>query len=461
MRYRLLIIALLGLLAVPAAAQASPRQAMSFEAPSELLDYSRVDATLGEIKAFGVTQVRQLVYWQEFAPRPRSKKKPRFNAANPAAYPAGTWDRLDLLMARAEQHGISVMLTPTGPVPKWATKSRKDNVTRPNAKQFGLFVKALARRYGDQVRMWSIWNEPNQPQFLLPQYRRGKPYSPTLYRGLYRAAYKSIRSVAANKRDKILIGETSPRGNVHIVHPITFLQGIACLNASYKKTRKCGRLPADGYAHHAYTTRSGPHFIPPDKRDVTIGVLGRLVRALDRVGRKHGLPKRLKIYLTEFGIQSFPDKISGVSYERQPAYYAISEHIAYVNSRVALFSQYLMRDDAPRTKGYRYRGFESGLRRNNGKAKPAYSAFSNPLAAERYGKRDVLWGRIRPEATTVKVTLQVKRKGQKKWSTLRELTTTSRGVYGLSTHHRSGQRFRVRWKDAAGHRHTGPPIKSY
>src|SRR5919205_1748935 len=201
MRYRLLIIALLGLLAAPAAAEASPRQVMSFEAPSELLDYSRVDATLGEIKAFGVTQVRQLVYWQDFAPRPRSKRKPKFNAANPAAYPAGTWDRLDLLMARAKARGIDVMLTPTGPVPKWATKSKKDNLTRPNAKQFGQFVTALARRYGAQVSMWSIWNEPNQPQFLLPQYRKRKPYSPLLYRSLYRAAYKAIRSVPADKKD--------------------------------------------------------------------------------------------------------------------------------------------------------------------------------------------------------------------------------------------------------------------
>src|SRR3954467_7855515 len=123
MRYRLLIIALLGLLAVPAAAQASPRQVMSFEAPSEILHYSRVDTTLAEIKAFGVTQVRQLVYWQQFAPRPRSKKKPKFNAANPAAYPPAPWARLDLLVARARQRGVKVMLTPTGPVPKWATKS--------------------------------------------------------------------------------------------------------------------------------------------------------------------------------------------------------------------------------------------------------------------------------------------------------------------------------------------------
>jgi hypothetical protein len=461
MRYRLIIIALLSLLTVPVAAQASPRQSMSFEAPSELLDYSRVDATLTEIKAFGVSQIRQLVYWQSFAPRPRSKKKPKFNAANPDAYPAGTWSRLDGLMASAKAHGIEVMLTPTGPVPKWATSTKKDNVTRPSARAFGQFVTALARRYGDQVQMWSIWNEPNQPQFLLPQYRKKKPYSPMLYRGLYRAAYNAIRSVAANKRDKILIGETSPRGNVHIVHPLTFLRGIACLNARYHRTKKCSRLPADGYAHHAYTTRTGPRFIPPDKNDVTIGVISRLVKALDRVGRAGGLPKRLKIYLTEFGIQSYPDKISGVPFDRQPAYYAIAEHIAYVNSRVAMFSQYLMRDDLPRSSGYRYRGFESGLRRSNGKAKPAYKAFANPLAVERSRNHDVLWGRIRPETAPTKVTIQIRRKGKKSWSTVRTVSTTSRGVFGLSTSHRNGSRYRVRWTGADKRRHTGPAISAY
>jgi hypothetical protein len=461
MRYRLIIIALLSLLTVPVAAQASPRQSMSFEAPSELLDYSRVDATLTEIKAFGVSQIRQLVYWQSFAPRPRSKKKPKFNAANPDAYPAGTWSRLDGLMASAKAHGIEVMLTPTGPVPKWATSTKKDSVTRPSARAFGQFVTALARRYGDQVQMWSIWNEPNQPQFLLPQYRKKKPYSPTLYRGLYRAAYNAIRSVAANKRDKILIGETSPRGNVHVVHPLTFLRGIACLNARYHRTKKCSRLPADGYAHHAYTTRTGPRFIPPDKNDVTIGVISRLVKALDRVGRAGGLPKRLKIYLTEFGIQSYPDKISGVPVDRQPAYYAIAEHIAYVNSRVAMFSQYLMRDDLPRSSGYRYRGFESGLRRSNGKAKPAYKAFANPLAVERSRNHDVLWGRIRPETAPTKVTIQIRRKGKKSWSTLRTVTTTSRGVFGLSTVHRNGSRYRVRWTGADKRRHTGPAVSAF
>src|ERR1044072_7816522 len=217
MRTRLIVISLLCLLAFPAASRASPRQAMSFEAPSELLDYSRVDVTLDEIKAFGVTRIRQLVYWQSFAPPPQSKKKPNVNLADPNSYT--TWGPLDQLMASAQARGIKVMLTPTGPVPKWATAKKKDNLTRPSAKLFGQFVKALARRYGAQVDMWSIWNEPNQPQFLLPQYRKGKPYSPVLYRGLYRTAYNEIRSVKANRKDKILIGETSPRGTAHNLHP--------------------------------------------------------------------------------------------------------------------------------------------------------------------------------------------------------------------------------------------------
>jgi Cellulase (glycosyl hydrolase family 5) len=459
MRITLLVIALLVLLAAPA--QASPRQVMTFEAPEELLDDARRTTTLDEIRAFGVTQVRQTVFWQQYAPGPNRKTKPNFNASNPDAYPAGTWARLDSIVAEAAARGIKVMLTPTGPGPKWAMGGKKDNLTRPSARQFGQFVTALARRYGEQVSMWSIWNEPNQPQFLLPQYRKGRPYSPQLYRGLYRAAYSAIRSVDANRSDKILIGETSPRGNENIVHPLRFLRGMACLNGKYKKTRKCSRLPADGYAHHAYTTRIGPRFEPEAKDDVTIGVLDRLVTALDRAGRARGLPRSLRIYLTEFGIQSEPDRISGVSFERQPAYYAIAEHMAYVNPRVALFSQYLMRDDQPREKGYRFRGFESGLRRSHGARKPAYRAFPNPLAVERYGPTDVLWGLIRPQAGVTEVTVEVRRKGKSRWTRLKRLNTTTRGVFGLRATHREGQAYRVRWTSAAGKSYTGPAIRAY
>src|SRR5215216_2439613 len=84
-----LALALAAAAALPAAGQASPRQPVAFEAPRELLSFEERDRVLDEIRDFGVTNVRQLVYWQDFAPRPKSKRKPRgrFNASDPATYP--------------------------------------------------------------------------------------------------------------------------------------------------------------------------------------------------------------------------------------------------------------------------------------------------------------------------------------------------------------------------------------
>jgi hypothetical protein len=120
-----------------------------------------------------------------------------------------------------------------------------------------------------------------------------------------------------------------------------------------------------------------------------------------------------------------------------------------------------MRDDAPRSSGYRYRGFESGLRRNDGRKKPAYNGFYSPLAVERARNHDVLWGRIRTRAERQQVTIEVRRKGKKKFSKLRTVTTNDRGVFGLTATHRKGQSFRVRWSSSTGRTRVGPAIKAY
>jgi hypothetical protein len=460
MRRLLLLLPVLAALSLPGAARASSRQVTTFEAPRELLNGSTREATLDQITAFGVHQVRQLVYWRDFAPDPQSRTKPSFDASDPGAYPAGTWDRLDALIAAAKAHDVSVTLTLTGPVPKWATRAKRDNLTDPDAQEFGAFATAVGRRYGDDVSTWSIWNEPNQPQFLLPQYRNGKPASPKLYHKLYQAAYAGLRSTPANARDTILLGETSPRGNHHIVHPLAFLRGTLCLDSKWRKAKSCKALAADGYAHHAYTTSQGPRFKPANADDVTIGVLTRLVHALDRAATAGALPAQLPIHLTEFGVQTTPDKISGVSLSRQAAYIAVAEHIAYVNPRVVAFSQYLMSDDPPRTSGYRYGGFESGLIASDGKQKPAYQGFRLPLAVEAYGKSDVLWGLVRPLRAHTRVTILRQPKG-KAWRELKTLDTTATGVYALNAAHHDGQRYRVRWTAPDGTTYTGPPIQAY
>ncbi len=114
-----------------------------------------------------------------------------------------------------------------------------------------------------------------------------------------------------------------------------------CLSSSYHRSKRCGRLNADGYAHHAYTQRSGPGYVAASSNDVNIGTLSRLTTALDRAGRTGAIRRSMPIYLTEFGIQSYPDPYAGVSLSKQAQFLSVSEWIAYRNPRVRSFSQYL------------------------------------------------------------------------------------------------------------------------
>jgi hypothetical protein len=237
---------------------------------------------------------------------------------------------------------------------------------------------------------------------------------------------------------------------------------MLCLDRSYHRTGKCAELHPNGFAHHAYTTAKGPRFVPPNPDDVTLGVLSRLTTALDRAARAKMLPSHLPVYLTEFGIQSRPDRIQGVTFAKQAAYIAIAEHMAYVNPRVRSFSQYLMSDDPPRrSKLNRYAGFESGLRTHAGKKKPAYDAFRLPLAVESYGVSDVLWGLVLPYRKATTVTIEVDPPGKPSWRKLKTVTTTATGVYALRAPHRNGQRYRVKWRSPDGKHFAGPPISAY
>jgi hypothetical protein len=195
---------------------------------------------------------------------------------------------------------------------------------------------------------------------------------------------------------------------------------------------------------------------------VTIGVLSRLTKALDRAAKAGALPRRLPVYLTEFGVQTKPDPIAGVSLAQQADFLAMSERIAYRNPRVKSFSQYLMYDDKPRAsrkKTEKYGGFESGLRTSSGRRKPGYDAFRLPLAVRQSGSSDKLWGRVRPARGATSVTVEI-RSGSS-WKALKTVQTKSNGVFELSTSHREGRSYRLKWTAPNGDTFTGPPIRSY
>lgn len=460
-RCRPVLLALLGLIAgLPSlvaapAAQARADQAMSFEAPRDLLDPARRDAALAELDSLGVRNLRVILRWKDVAPGGDSATRPEFDAENPDAYGWGQYEQL-INAARARDWGVIVTLS--SPVPKWATAARRDTVTRPSPAEFRRFATAAGRKFGEQISTWSIWNEPNLAEFLRPQISRGKAVGPSLYRELYLAGRGGLLA-AGQSGDRILFGETAPKGSANRLAPLAFLRGALCLDSKYRKRKGCARVTTEGVAHHAYTTRQGPSFVPANKDDVTIRVISRLSSALDRAARAGAISPRLPLYLTEFGIQSTPDTLFGVSLSQQNEYRAISERIARENARVVAFSQYLLRDDDNTPDG-RHGGFETGLRFANGKAKPSLAGFRLPLAARvRKDRRISIWGMARPATSATTVQLQVS--SGSGFRLLRTVQTDARGSFTITTSGSAKTRWRLRWAAPDGRTYTSPAVRAY
>jgi hypothetical protein len=450
-RILLVVVTCLALLVPAVAAQANSQQFTTVEAPSELLFSGSPDIALDQIKDLGAGAIRIQLTWNLVAPDPTASRAPVFNATDPNAYPAANWARYDAAINGARARGLKVLLTITGGAPKWATASKRDTLTRPDATAFGKFATAVGRRYRTQVSWWSVWNEPNLGKLLKPLYQGRTLASPAIYRQLYLKAYAGLRGAGVTA--PVLIGELAPRGNslrdTGTIPPLRFLRATLCLDGSYHKSRTCGKVPTQGFAMHPYTTATGPRFVPPNKDDVTIGVLPRLVQALDRAASAGALSRRLPIYVSEFGVQSFPDRISGVPLPTQSDYRSIGEQIAYKNARVKSFSQYLLRDD--RTIAGGYGAFESGLFLFKTSApKPSYYGFRLPLTVtKKAGGRVTLWGLVRPaHGRSGSLAIQIKDRG-KGWTSLASQRYSGSGYWTRSAANKAGRQWRVEWTNPA------------
>ena len=458
MRKRILLAVAVTCLAglVPAAsASANSRQLTTVEAPFELLN-GAPDSALDLLQSLGVTAIRIQLPWASVAPSPNASRAPAFNATDPNAYPAAGWSRYDIAISHARARGMKVLLTIAGPAPRWATASHRDGITNPSATAFGKLATAVGRRYGSQVSWWSIWNEPNLGKMLGPTRELA---SASIYRALYLKAYAGLRSARVSA--PILIGELAPIGNhlarIGTTSPLRFLRAMLCLNGSYRKSRTCAAVPAQGFAMHPYTRAVGPRMIPPTPDDVTIGVISRLVKALDRAAAARALPRRLPVYVTEFGVQSFPDHLAGVPLPVQSDFRSLAEYMAYSNARVASFSQYLLRDD--QTLNGATGRFESGLFLFKGNVpKPALQSFRLPLVVLAHGSASAtLWGFVRPaHGVGGKVTIQFADRGHG-FRTLGTQHYAASGYWKRHVANRRGRAWRVLWTAPDGTAYTGPP----
>ncbi|HET7647960.1 MAG TPA: glycosyl hydrolase [Gaiellaceae bacterium] len=339
--------------------------------------YGPVDRTFPLLQQLHVQEIRLNLYWG--GKYGVAKTRPQ-RATNPAD-PAYDWALYDRTVAYAAQYGIHVLFSVYG-TPSWAGGGRGPNVAPRRATDLRNFALAAATRYDGRyldaqgkvipaVKEWLAWNEPNNPIFLTPQFRRvGKKWvvqSAADYARICTAIYNGVHA-APITGERVACGGTAPRGNNNpsssrpSVSPLAFLRAV----------KKAGLKSFDAWAHHPYY--AGPSDQPTTKpvtakgapaTAVTLGNIGDLIRELTRLyGNK-------RVWITEYGYQTNPpDGIFGVTYAKQAAYLKQAFAIARRNPRIDMMLWFLLRDD-PNPNGW-----QSGLVTVNWAKKPAFTAFA-------------------------------------------------------------------------------------
>ena len=212
-----------------------------------------------------------------FAPGPNRKTKPQLRRVRPDAYPAtrGHARRADRRRRGARDQGHRSR-SPAR-CPRWATREQEGQPDRPEREGSSAQFVDRARRAATAPRSTRgrSGTSPTSRSSCMPQYRKRQAGTRrALPQALPRRLRRRSAASPANGDDTILIGETSPRGNENVVHPLAFLRGIAVPERQVQEDAVV-RASCRPTATPTTPTRRaiGPRFVPADKNDVTIGVL--------------------------------------------------------------------------------------------------------------------------------------------------------------------------------------------
>ena len=340
--------------------------------------YGEPDLVFPQLAKTGTQLLRVNLWWSGpgISVATRKPKRP----ADPTD-PAYNWDTYDRTVRFSIVNNIQPIFSIIG-TPPWANAAKGWNVAPTNARDLRLFAAAAQKRYSGtfvnadgitlpRVSLWMAWNEPNNPVFLKPQYRRaGKIWaiqSGRDYAKICNAVVQGVKS--AQRSSKVACGATGPRGNNNpnssrpSVAPLPFLRAM----------KAGGAKGFDAYAHHPYylspvetpSTKPspGPKGQPPTA--VTLGNIDVLIKELDRL---YG--RRVRVWVTEYGYQTNPpDRIVGVTLSKQAKYLTQAAAIVRANPRIDVFLWFLLRDEE------RLGGWQSGLTTFDDKRKPSFNAF--------------------------------------------------------------------------------------
>jgi len=480
----------------------------------QLLLYSpqqTVVKTLDTLRGLGVDRVRVTVLWGALAPDATSTTEPSgFNASDPAAYSSTAWAPYDRLTRLAAARGIGVDFNVTAPGPLWGmaqpAPAKYANHYRVNAGDFGQFVAAVGTRYSGtyrppgtrgkplpRVNSWSIWNEPNQPGWLAPQWGsvagQRVMVSPGLYRANLDAAYTALLHTGHSpSTDTILIGELAPEGSEATtsespITPLPFLRALYCLDSNYQPLRGAAAtgagclasaspsafvsahpalFQATGLAHHPYSFFLPPSASMSDQNFAPISDLPRLESTLDRIFAVYSVHRQLPLYLTEYGYETNPpNPYRGVSLSKQALYLDEAEYMAWKDPRVRAMAQFLLVDSAPDPSfhkgsiGY-WSTFQTGLEFLGGAHKPSFDAYRLPIyvpsPAFHSGGSLFVWAMLRPAPNDTVQHAQIQwSSGEGDYRTIASVSTSDpSGFLTANVKPPGSGSVRVQWVSPAG-----------
>ena len=458
----LLILALAGLVATPAAAGTAARAIVDPDL-AEQTSAQRA-ASLAEIGGQLKAQyVRLDVHWDRAEPAP-------------GWYDPAYLDDVEELVDLAVGKGLKVVICFAYP-PEWASDATLWNAPPAGfargyqpfyapradaADDFGAMVGTVATRFKDKVFAYECWNEPNLWLFMYPQQKKvGDDFAIERYALLLRACHDAVDGVdgvgGADPAALVIGGTTAPIGEADATVPSPYRTRPAYWAMRMKALGLAEFF--DAYSHHPYipggTTDIRPEAPPSDPRTtVQLGNISTLLKIF---------PDR-DFYLTEFGYNtSFSQMFGGraLTQAQQADYLRRAYKFASRYAQVKALFWYLRRDSSPSGSADDRDGVYTGLRTVTNARKRSWFAFAGgmrlTLAASspvRAGASTRLSGALTCSrlATTTRTggldgkALEMQRRVNASWKTVKTVTTRAGGRYVTWVRLTSDARFRVIWR---------------
>ena len=309
----------------------------------------------------GPKVVRFNVAWEQVAPRqPKAPDDP--------ADPAYDFRRADAMAKQtAAIHARSLFTIVNAP--GWANGGRAPRYAPSSADEYGRFCGAVAWRYSGTytppgalhplpaVKNFTVWNEPNRGQYLLPQ-GPGGVTAARAFAGLVRACSDAVHAVSPDAQ--VAAGPIASRGAQGGASPIAFLEAYVA----------AGGPRPQALAFNPYMNGLVPAYRPaeaPADGAITLRNLDQLEAWLRKT---YG--GTVPIWFTEFAWRTAPTPGLGTI---SPAEQGdlLRRTVDLVRTRypyAKLLVWFLVRDQSP--DGY----WRSGLATFDWKQKPAYAVYA-------------------------------------------------------------------------------------